>query len=167
MKEVTQEKLKELFRYAPDTGVFTRLVSVASMARAGDIAGNTDGQGYLRIRVEGKLYKAHRLAWLYTNGEFPQDQIDHINGVRDDNRIANLRAVNRTENMKNTKIRTDNTSGVLGVGWHKGTDKWLATINVKGVKKYLGYFTDIKDAVAARKKANILYGYHENHGRSL
>ena len=162
---LTQERLKDLFNYNPETGVFKRLVSASLNTKAGQIAGSANGKGYLRIMVDGKQHKSHRLAWLYVYGEFPSDQVDHINGVKDDNRLTNLRAVTNAENSKNVKMRISNTSGTMGVYWDKPRGKWRAQIKANGKNKYLGIFKDISEAIAVRKKAEILHGFHENHGR--
>lgn len=120
---LTQDRLKELMRYDEETGILTRRVSTSSNARAGDIAGSKDKDGYLVIRIDKKLYRAHRLAFLYVYGRFPEEFTDHINGIRDDNRISNLREVTRQENMQNQKKRTrpdmSMPTGVV-VNKHKG-----------------------------------------------
>ena len=113
---LTQRRLKEVVEYNSDTGVFTRL-SNASQVKAGSVAGGQDGKGYTRFSVDGKSYLAHRLAWLYVNGAFPIDQIDHLNHDRLDNRIANLRCVTHKENGKNQSLCKNNSSGVTGVNW--------------------------------------------------
>ena len=125
-----------------------------------------NGSGYLCGAILGRTYRAHRIIWLLHSGEWPSADLDHINGRREDNRIINLRAVSRTENLKNQRLSTKNTSGVLGVCWHKSREKWAARINVSGRKMHIGYFESFDAAVAARKAANIEYGFHENHGRN-
>ncbi len=97
--------------------------------------------------------------------EWPRDQIDHINGVRTDNRIGNLRSVTSRENSRNLKLPTNNTSGRIGVMWSGRDSKWLAVIQVDGGKKHLGYFDNFEDASNARKAAELKYDFHENHGR--
>lgn len=165
---ITQARLKELFHYDPSTGLFTRLVDViGSRFKKGDIAGSTMPNEYTSIGIDRKLYPAHRLVWLYIHGEFPSADIDHINRVRDDNRLSNLRSVSRSENLKNKKIPDSNTSGVMGVHWHNRTRRWIARIGVSGKKKSLGTFLNKEDAVRARKHAEIKYGYHANHGKAL
>ena len=163
---LTQAKLKEVLHYDPETGDFTWLKAVGSRAQVGDLAGCSSSHGYTRIIVCGKEYKAHRLAWLYTYGVFPEEQTDHINGVRNDNRIVNLRAVTNVENHRNRKKRCTNTSGVTGVSWFKPNNSWGAYINAEGERRFLGLFKDLFSAIAARKSAEIKYNYHPNHGRS-
>jgi len=118
----------------------------------------------VQIIINKEHYLAHRLAWLYVNGEFPPDQIDHINHVRNDNRIKNLRTVSCKENQKNKLMHKNNTSGVIGVHWYKPRMKWKAGIKVNGELNHLGYFTSLREAAKARKEAERKYGFHENHG---
>jgi hypothetical protein len=114
--------------------------------------------------MSGVDYKAHRLIWLMSYGVAPEF-IDHINGVRDDNRLENLRSVSWEENTKNAKRRADNVSGVTGVSFYSPKGTWRARINYKGRTVLLGYFKTPAEAVAARRAAEKIYGYHENHGR--
>lgn len=109
---------------------------------------------------------AHRIIWLYVHGEWPEEDIDHINGDPSDNRIENLRTVSRAENLKNQKHCSNNKSGVMGVSWFKPAQKWVAKIGDSSkAENLLGYFNNFDDAVAARKQAEIDRGYHANHGR--
>lgn len=162
---ITQERLKEVFNYCPDTGIFTRLTSKNSRAKAGDISGTKTPDGYLVIRIDYKLFQAHRLAWLYVNGCTPPEDIDHINGFRDDNRIKNLRCVSRAENLRNQKTRKGNTSGVMGVYWNKKRKVWSAQISIEGKNTYIGSYPYKFNAICARKSEENNLGYHENHGR--
>lgn len=123
--------------------------------------------GYRTGRILGFKYQSHRVIWLLHTGNWPADQIDHINGIRSDNRIVNLRAVTNAENCKNQRKRLSNTSGVVGVGWCKTYGKWTVTIAANQKEKKLGRYDDFDAAVAARKSAEIEYGYHENHGRAF
>ena len=111
-------------------------------------------------------FRAHRVIWALVHGEWPKGQIDHKNGSRDDNRISNLRVVTHSENAKNQKRSSRNTSGVTGVFWDERRGKWRAVIMGNGKNKYLGRFTDFDEAVAVRKAAEAEYGYHPNHGRN-
>ena len=178
MAELTQEIVKELLDYNPETGVFIwrfrerRWFSTDKAWKIGNsrFSGKTAGcldktSGYLIIGVLGKEYRAHRLAWLYMHGEFPKSQIDHINHVRTDNRITNLRQVSNHENAKNQRMRNNNTSGVTGVYWYESRNKWVAHITINGKYKNLGYYTNKADAITARKAAEAEYGFHENHGK--
>lgn len=159
---LTQEKLKELLHYCPDTGVFTWRVAASKRVRVGEVAGSFNTLGYARIAVNGKLYGSHRLAWLYMHGEFPTDHIDHINRVPGDNRLCNLRAATQSENMQNKSQYRNNKSGHIGVSWKKSAKKWMAWIDVNCKTIYLGYFTDISEAIAARKAAEPQY-HQFNH----
>jgi hypothetical protein len=161
---LTQERLKELFHYDPDTGVFTWL-KCSGKASAGSVAGYVDSLGYRVIRVYGKAYKAHRLAFLYMTGSCPYVATDHINGLKDDNRFVNLRSVTVRQNNMNSPRSKSNRSGIVGVGWLKDKKRWRATITVDGRLIYIGVFSDVADAAAARKQAEIDHGFHPNHGR--
>jgi len=162
---LTQSKLKELLHYDPETGLFIWLIKPRIGVKSGVVAGFTTVHGYIHIGIDLREYKAHRLAWLYVHGRWPKHQIDHINHIRDDNRLINLREATQQENNKNLSIRSDNTSGVAGVHWYKATSRWMTYIFVGGKRVFLGYFDDKLDAICARKSAEIKYDYHENHGR--
>lgn len=127
----------------------------------------TDGNGlqYRRVRLLGKVWKAHRIIWLMHHGELPAHEIDHINGDSCDNRIENLRAVTKHENLKNQSRYKSNKSGHTGVFWNKKLSKYQAYINDEGKLRHLGCFVNIDDALAARKLAERKLGYHPNHGR--
>ena len=161
---MNQERLKELLHYDPDTGVFTWLQAVRSV-KAGDVAGRDHHRGYRQIGIDGEVYMAHRLAWLYVNGEFPQEQIDHINHKRNDNRLANLRPASAEENSRNQSPRKTNKSGFAGVHWQENRNRWQVTIRANGKMKHLGRYTSLMAAVNVRRAAELKYGYHENHGR--
>ena len=148
-KQVTQERLKEALHYDPETGIFTRLVRTTNSVRIGDVAGTLHHTGYRRIWFDEKNYLSHRLAWLYMMGEWPQADIDHVNGVRDDNRFVNLREATGSQNQHNRKLNHNNACGYMGVSWYKVTRKWRAHIMVAVRTKHLGYFTSPEDAYAA------------------
>lgn len=176
------ELLRKLLRYEPDTGkLFWRertpdmFVSECRDAQNSCSAWNSKFsnkeaftsicRGYKSGAIFGKNYRAHRVIWAIFYGKWPKGQIDHINGLRSDNRIENLRDVTNEENHKNMKIRSDNSSGVMGVFFYKSRKKWEAYIKADGRKKHLGYFASIDEAIDARRDAEKEYGYHENHGR--
>lgn len=157
---VTQARLKELLDYNPSTGIFTWREGRGGMA-AGSVAGCVSSEGYVQLTVDGKHYKAHRLAWLYVHGEFPLNQLDHINRVRTDNRICNLRPATHAENAQNQRKHRDNTSGVTGVSWDKKSRKWRANIRLNGRKIFLGLYETIKEAAAARAAGKAkLHTFH-------
>ena len=159
---LTQSELKEKLHYNPETGIFTWLLH---RSKRGETAGSITNKKYAVVGIGLKQYAAHRLAWLYMYGVWPKDQIDHINHVRDDNRISNLREASHKENGKNQSIKKSNNSGVTGVYWAKIHKKWYAQIRVNGKNKHLGCFDAKEDAILCREKANTLYGFHERHGQ--
>jgi HNH endonuclease/AP2 domain len=156
---VTQEKLRELFDYSPETGVFVRRKTIKSL-KAGTQVGCLS-QGYYRIRVDGVLYLAHRLAWLYMYGELPEF-IDHINRVSTDNRISNLRPVTKKQNQENREKQRNNKSGVKGVNWDTNRNKWFACIQHHGKTIALGRYDDLSLADKAYKDAALRLHSHTN-----
>ena len=151
---ITQERLHELFDYDASTGNFIRKTNVTYNAKIGDVAGCKDhSTGYLRLRIDGKAYYCHRLAWFYVHGSLPAMQIDHINGNRTDNRIENLREASNYENCLNNSLRTNNTSGYIGVSWSKNMKKWESYITSNQKRIKLGYFDDPEKAHQAYVEA--------------
>lgn len=149
MTELTVERVKELLNYDPLTGVFTWRIKRKGINKS-RFAGSLTQYGYLRIRIDGVSYRNHRLAWLVTYGEWPNGIIDHINSIKTDNRIENLRLSNHSHNAENQKkARIDNKTNMLGVSWYKRHKKYEARIKVKGVLIHLGYFTNKDDAFSA------------------
>jgi hypothetical protein len=165
MSEISQSQLKEVLDYNRETGVFTWAVNVGSRAKKGRVTGCVNDRGYVLIQYKGKVYGAHRLAWLYVHGELPKHEIDHINHNKEDNSIANLRDVPHAENQRNKPRHSDNSSGYTGVQWNKVIRKWVATVCSEGKSIHLGCFDIKEDAVAARSSANVKYGFHQNHGQ--
>ena len=145
-----QDRLRDLFSYDPNTGVFVRLRQAGGQM-PGAVAGCSKRKGYIGISVDGQLYFAHRLAWVYVYGDEPIGEIDHINHDPSDNRIANLRAVSRKQNQENYSRRIDNTSGITGVDFRNG--RWRARICHSGKLLTLGLFRAKEDAVNARREA--------------
>jgi len=151
---LTQKRLKELLHYDPETGIFTRIKKtskVSNKRHIGERAGFINEKGYVRIKIEGFGYLAHRLAWLYMNGEFPNGHIDHINRQRADNRISNLREATFLMNAGNAKSNND----FVGVFWNKAANKWQAYIEINTKKKHLGHYKTHLAACYARHLANL------------
>lgn len=159
MPKLTQKRLKELLHYGPETGLFTWRMSRGRTARAGQIAGCINGNGYRTIMIDGKDYLASRLAWLYREGYFPEHQVDHENRIRPDDRWSNLRHVSRVCNARNCNLSKNNKSGINGVCWHKGTQKWVAYIAIPDKFLHLGTFTSKLDAARARWQAEVKHGF--------
>lgn len=160
-----QQRLKELFDYNPETGIFTRLKTVKSNAMAGDIAGRKGSYGYIHISIDGSSCLAHRLAWIYVHGKLPEGIIDHINGIRNDNRILNLREATDAENKRNARTPLRNTSGVKGVSWAKREKKWQVHMKLDGKTYWFGYHRDFEVAKeVARKARQSLHKKFANHG---
>jgi hypothetical protein len=173
----TAATFRELLTYDPETGVLTwlwrerkwfsrdqdwrswntRYAGKPALAALGS-------RGYRNGELFHRKYRAHRVIWLYHYGEWPSGQIDHINHVRTDNSIANLRIVSNDENQRNCSHSKNNTSGATGVHWDKSSGKWRAEIRAESRKIYLGLFIAFDDAVAARKAAEMHHGFHQNHG---
>lgn len=136
---LTQARLKELLQYHPETGYFTRK-STRGGKLIGSIAGTHDTHGHLQIKIDKQLYLAHRLAWLYIHGSMPKYQVDHINGLRDDNRLNNLREASLQQNTQNQiNARSNNSTGFLGVSFHKPNSLYRAQICHNGKVLHLGY----------------------------
>lgn len=164
---VTAERVRELLSYDPSTGEFRWRVDKGRV-RPGDLAGvaadNGRGKKYWKIKIDGRKYLAHRLAWLVTHGHHPLNVIDHIDGNGRNNRLQNLRSVSVSENQKNLRKSSNNTSGVVGVVWCKARNKWQAQIKARGKNHNLGRFESKTEATIARKAAEAKYGFHANHG---
>lgn len=169
---ITPELLRQLLRYEPDTGMLFWLERPRSMFSSDNVfkmwnakfsgaeaLSYKDPTGYRRGAVFNKSVKAHRVAWMILNGEIPTKiEIDHINGVRDDNRIVNLRMATNADNKANCARRSDNTSGARGVHWCKQQQKWHAEIMFSvGKRRHIGFFDDISEAKNAYALASKMY----------
>jgi hypothetical protein len=154
MAELTAERLRKLLHYDPLTGTFTRLQRIGVSTAVGDVAGSIAKDGYVRIRVDGVRYYAHRLAWLHVAGSWPSLEIDHRDGHRANNRWTNLREATDALNRANQRfVRSDSKTGVIGVRPSHTTGKCTAQIKVGGAPKHLGTFTNAADASAAYWRA--------------
>lgn len=147
---ITQAELKNRLHYEPETGVFT-WIARAQKVTVGTQAGTNTNDGYISICVGRKMYRSHRLAWLYMTGELPLLEIDHINGVKDDNKWCNLRMATRAENAWNTKVRKHSQIGVKGV--EKAGKNFQARINANGKRYGLGVYKTIEEAAAVYQEA--------------
>jgi hypothetical protein len=150
MKLITQNELRQLLSYDHETGIMRWIVRRKGV-KLGAVAGCHDYDGYRLIKVNQRYYKAHRLAWLYVHGEWPNGIIDHINGNPDDNRITNLREADASRNAFNQGPRANGSSGYKGV--HRQRNKWRATIQVNGRKTVLGLFDCPEEAAAVYAEA--------------
>lgn len=159
----TISRVSELLSSDPLTGVLTWKVSRGRMA-AGSVAGAI-GNGYLHVSIDGKNIGAHRIVWALANGRWPDNFIDHINGERRDNRLCNLRDVTVQVNTQNrTKAASHNSTGVLGVGYHKRAKKFYSSIKASDGAHHLGYFDTAEQASEAYQKAKKLL--HSGNGAS-
>lgn len=150
MLPICHERMSDILDYDKETGVFTWKIKASKKTIIGSEAGCPTAYGYVRIKIDGITYAAHRLAWFYINRSWPCGQIDHINGVRTDNRAVNLRDVSRSINQQNQRAsQRGNKSGLLGVSWSNKDKKWWSRISVNGKFNYLGSYDSPEDAHAA------------------
>lgn len=164
---ISADEFRSRFVYEPSSGVFTRRIACRTSpagSAVGSILKDSSGNTYLTIWINGRNVAAHRLAWLYMTGSFPELTIDHINGDGTDNRWENLRCVSKLENNRNKRLFRKNKSGVCGVAFHKRDRKWMASIRVDRRLIHLGTFVNKDDAIDARRRAEREYGFHDNHG---
>ena len=174
--------LRQLLRYEPETGklfwlrrdvcFFGNSLSPDGYCKSWnskyadkEALTSTNVHGYKAGRILNKTLLAHRAIWAIMMDKFPDDQVDHINGIRTDNRFSNLRSVSQSENAKNTKMPASNTSGNTGVRFDKIRKKWSAQIVLDRKMIWLGYHPDKASAISERRKAELDYGFHTNHGK--
>lgn len=156
--DLTVEELKDVLHYDPETGQFTWVKRTAKCVHVGDVAGNINKFGYCTIGIKGKIYKAHRLVWLYMTGQWPKGLIDHINGNKSDNRLSNLRVVDESGNSQNVrKPNRRNQSGFIGVILFQG--KWRASITVNKKTQRIGDYETPEEAHAAYLEAKRKHHY--------
>lgn len=156
--DLTAECLREMLDYDRDTGIFNWRVSPSRNVKAGARAGTNKGSwGYVEIRVKGRIYGAHRLAILHVTGEWPTELVDHRNGVRTDNRYANLRCCTNAQNVQNSCVKSSSATGVKGVGRMDG--KYRAEIKANKKRYWLGDFETLEEAKRAyNAAASTLHG---------
>lgn len=162
MKKLSQERLKEVLHYNPETGIFTWLLKKAGVPfgkRAGCLDDKGNASGYRNIVIDQRKYSEHRLAWLYMKGYFPENDVDHINRDPADNSFQNLREVSRQCNIRNNGMSKRNKSGITGVTFDKELEKWRAAISVNYKYKHLGFYENKIDAAYARWQAEVKYGF--------
>lgn len=147
----TVEYLKSQLSYDQETGLLTWNVT-RNRVKKGQPAGNKH-LGYIRVKLNGRNYAAHRLAWLFTTGEWPKNEIDHINGIRDDNRFCNLREATHSQNLQNCVNRRGNKHGLRGIAKQTESNRWVAVITSNGIKHYLGTFRTPEEAHEAYLQA--------------
>ena len=148
---MTYDEVKKVLQYDPSTGVLTWLAPTSRKFKKGDVVGSHDSDGYLIVRIRGITYKQHRLAWLYMTGAWPAHQVDHANGIRDDNRWINLREATQSQNSMNAKPK--GVSGIRGVDWLNREKRWRVMIHGSGKRIIVGYFKEFQDAANAAKMA--------------
>lgn len=151
--EFSVDRLRFLLDYNKDTGMFVwkNDPKMTLKTKVGKVAGSVNNRGYWRIQIDRKTYQAHRLAWMYMHGKFPDGQIDHINRIKTDNRISNLRECTNAENAQNRPIQKNNKSGFIGVFWRDLDKKWVAQIKINGKPIRIGLFDNKIDAHNAYK----------------
>ncbi|MEN1919816.1 HNH endonuclease [Enterobacter asburiae] len=139
-------------------------IKPANRVKIGDVAGCLS-DGYRRFEYSGCQYLAHRIVWEMINGPIPEGmEVDHINHVRADNRIENLRLISQSDNARNKSLPSTNTSGEIGIHWNKKLSKWHVQINADGKRKFVGVYESMEEAKQARDKVKAEHGYHANHG---
>jgi hypothetical protein len=156
--EITQILLRERFSYNSETGVLTRRIAPHGRFFAGERVGWFDAKGYLRTGIAGKYPAVHRLIWLYVYGVWPREQLDHINGIKDDNRLINLREASNSQNTCNRDVRRGSESGLKGITQDKRTGRWRAYVHVGGKRIWLGFFTTKEEAHSVRLAHSHVYG---------
>jgi hypothetical protein len=164
---LTQTKLKDVLDYSPTTGMFTWKISKSGNSGAGSNAGHMGHHGYWMVTVEGRDYVRSRLAFLFMDGYFPENEADHINRDTRDDRWSNLRHVSHSCNMKNRGLMKDNKSGIPGVLLYKAGKSWQVTISSNKKRYFCGYFKAFKDAVMARWEAEKKHGFNTCYSKSL
>lgn len=160
-KQLTVGQLKELLHYNPETGVFTWARSVGQRARIGRVAGSKVPSGYIKISVSKRVYSAHRLAWLYMTGSWPENEIDHVDNNPSNNAFSNLREATKSQNAQNRGNRKGTVSRFKGVIFDTQRQKWVACIWLKDLKKNkrIGSFSSEEEAAKAyRSEAEALHG---------
>lgn len=165
MKQITQELAREYLRYEPETGHLYWIKKSSDKTVVGKRAGwQRSKNGYRQVGLMGQIIYEHRLIWMMVNGKLPDSQVDHVNGVKDDNRYENLRHADSSQNVANIGAKRDNTSGAKNVHWCNRTSKWIAKVKLYGKTHYGGAFDQYEDAVRASAVARQkVHGEFANH----
>ncbi len=150
---ITQQELREVVSYDPMTGIFVWVKPASFRVKPGDCAGCVEPRGYIGMVINYQRYRAHRLAWLYMHGVMPDGEVDHMDGDKSNNAIANLRVVTTKQNRENTRLQCNNTSGVRGVYWDKRREKWMARVQHHRKWIFLGRFDSLDRATEVVKEA--------------
>ena len=165
---ITKDLLHELYSYS-DGKIFHKRETKGNIINNSEV-GYVDNHKHLfyrKTKINRRCYKVHHLIWIMHYGDIPKDKvIDHIDGNGLNNNIDNLRLVTQADNTKNARLYKNNKSGYQGVSWYKNRDMWRVSIGNNGTQETIGYFEDLNEAIEARKKKEIEYGYHKNHGRA-
>lgn len=156
---LTQELVRLMFDYDPDTGIVTRKES-RGISKKGAVIGVDNQQGYLGVTICQRPHRLHRVIWLWFHGYWPENEIDHINGVRDDNRISNLREVSHSCNVRNSCNYITNTTGVKGLSWNRRAQAYIVRIHLQGDSRFIGYHEDFTEAVCHRYAAEQCLDWH-------
>ena len=154
---IDQETVKKLFHYDAESGMLLWRNGNGRNVKPWQQAKALNGNGYCSVKIEKKNHPVHRIIWLYVYGHFPEQDIDHKNRIRNDNRLCNLRAVSRTDNCQNISLPSHNKSGHIGVSWFKNHNCWTVYVKVNKKNKWLGYYKNLDDAIAARKAGEKQY----------
>ena len=168
MLELRYEEVARLFTYDREAGVLYWRIRDRNTIRRKYVAGSIKGakDGYRRVGIKGKTYQEHRIIMMLCFGHIPENaEIDHINHVRDDNRLVNLRFATQGENLKNQSVSSKSTTGVTGVYFSMSRNKFIAQIKVNRQVHYLGCYNTLEEAAAARAEANLKYKFNNNHGK--
>jgi len=168
--KLTPEILRRTLDYNKQTGLFTWKIEPyhhSCKFKIGDQAGHKAGKGYISVKLFGQSYAAHRLAYFYVLGFWPEDQIDHKDQNKSNNSWYNLRECSNKINHHNKPKQSNNKSGVTGVLWKERINKWIAYITIEGKKTHLGSFTSKEEAIKVRLTAEKEHGYYCNHGKKL
>lgn len=159
MNELTQAEVQRLLHYDPETGMFTNRIPRGASSKPGTRAGSKNQKGYWSIGIEGRYYGAHRLAWLYSYSVWPPGQIDHIDGVKDNNCLSNLRLATPSENQQNRSVQANNELRIRGVCFAPTNclKPWRAQLKINKKFVLARYFATLEEATAARREAELKY----------